>query len=325
MAEIPGASFRAFSRTAWEASRAETLAAKASNKTPQESTSFLARTKETWASHRQQQRQAPTSSASSAKTPTTTAPATTKAPTPNASAAAKAPAATMHDRVRAFYEEFNPTKLTEVDAVVRKHMGREAELFEKLRAKYCPAPLPDLAPLTTEAHPTVYFDIAYHEQTHRVVMRLLDDVVPLAAENFRCLCTGEKGRGLHFKGSQFHRIIKNFMIQGGDITKGDGTGGASIYANTPHGNAWGHFKDERFLQHDRIGLLSLANKGKNTNTSQFFITTRAPLLHLNDKHVVFGQVIQGLDAVLAIEQATTTATGKPLPGHEAVIVDCGQL
>ncbi|KDO31463.1 hypothetical protein SPRG_04078 [Saprolegnia parasitica CBS 223.65] len=325
MADIPGATFRALSRAAWEASRAETLAAKATAKTTQEAPSFLARTKETWASHRQQQRQAPTSSSSSAQAPTMATPAATKPPTISTPAETKAPATTMHDRVRAFYEEFNPTKLAEVDAVVRKHIGREAELFAKLRAKYCPAPPQDLAPLTTEAHPTVFFDITYRQQTHRVVMRLLDDVVPLAAENFRCLCTGEKGRGLHFKGSQFHRIITNFMIQGGDITKGDGTGGASIYANTPHGNAWGHFKDEHFLPHDRIGLLSLANKGKNTNTSQFFITTRAPLVHLDNKHVVFGQVVQGLDAVLAIERAATTAAGKPLPGHEAIIVDCGQI
>ncbi|OQR98479.1 peptidyl-prolyl cis-trans isomerase [Achlya hypogyna] len=290
MTEVPGASFRAFSRAAWEASRAATRAEHSTTSAP--SSSFYTKSKAIWVEHRALQR---------------------------------APSTTMRDRVEAFYREFNPTKLDEVDKLVKTYSGREDELFEKLRAKYCPPSPSAQAPLTTEAHPTVYFDIEYQQQTRRVVMRLLNDIVPLAAENFRCLCTGEKGRGLHFKGSKFHRIIKNFMIQGGDITLGDGTGGASIYANTPHGNAWGHFKDEAFLKHDRVGLLSMANKGKNTNSSQFFITTKAPLLHLNDKHVVFGEVVDGLDVVFAVEGASTAHGGKPLPSNEATIVDCGQL
>jgi peptidylprolyl isomerase len=167
-------------------------------------------------------------------------------------------------------------------------------------------------------NPLVFFDILIDKhRAGRITMELYKDRVPKTAENFRALCTGEKStptKKLHYKNSIFHRIIPQFMIQGGDITRGDGRGGESIYGRT--------FPDENFLlKHDRPGVLSMANAGKNTNGSQFFITT-VPCPWLDGKHVVFGYVVDGYSVVQEIEKF-----GDPtgVPRAKIVIEDCGEL
>ncbi|XP_028758418.1 peptidyl-prolyl cis-trans isomerase CYP63 isoform X2 [Neltuma alba] len=174
--------------------------------------------------------------------------------------------------------------------------------------------------MSKKKNPLVFLDISIDgDPVERIVIELFASTVPKTAENFRALCTGEKGIGkstgkpLHYRGTCFHRIIKGFMAQGGDFSRGNGTGGESIYG--------GKFADENFiLKHDGPGLLSMANGGPNTNGSQFFITfKRQP--HLDGKHVVFGKVVGGLDLLKKIE-LVGTPDGKPV--QPVKIVDCGE-
>ncbi|KQK20597.1 peptidyl-prolyl cis-trans isomerase CYP63 isoform X1 [Brachypodium distachyon] len=171
------------------------------------------------------------------------------------------------------------------------------------------------------ANPRVFMDISIDGQAaERITIELFSDVVPKTAENFRALCTGEKGLGqttktpLYFKGTNIHRIIKGFMAQGGDFSRGDGRGGESIYG--------AKFPDENFkLKHDQPGVLSMANSGANSNGSQFFITFKATP-HLDGKHVVFGKVLNGKDLLKKLE-ALGSESGKPT--SPVKIVDCGEV
>ncbi|XP_075276002.1 NK-tumor recognition protein isoform X4 [Opisthocomus hoazin] len=170
--------------------------------------------------------------------------------------------------------------------------------------------------------PQCFFEIEINrEPVGRIMFQLFSDICPKTCKNFLCLCSGEKGIGkttgkkLCYKGTTFHRVVKNFMIQGGDFSEGNGKGGESIYG--------GYFKDENFiLKHDRAFLLSMANRGKHTNGSQFFITTK-PAPHLDGVHVVFGLVISGFEVIEQIENLKTDTASRPYA--DVRVIDCGVL
>ncbi|CEL53205.1 peptidyl-prolyl isomerase D (cyclophilin D) [Rhizoctonia solani AG-1 IB] len=178
-----------------------------------------------------------------------------------------------------------------------------------------------MASISSLTRPKVYTDISIGgKPAVRVVYSLFSDLVPKTAENFRALCTGEKGIGksgkpLSYEGCAFHRVIKGFMIQGGDFTAGNGTGGESIYGEK--------FEDEAFpVNHTKPFLLSMANAGPNTNGSQFFVTT-VPTPHLDQKHVVFGEVVKGKSIIRQIENQPTSSGDAPVA--QCVITKCGEL
>jgi peptidyl-prolyl isomerase G (cyclophilin G) len=170
--------------------------------------------------------------------------------------------------------------------------------------------------------PRCFFDVTISGQrVGRIVIELFSDVTPKTCENFRCLCTGEKGIGkttgkpLHYVGTNFHRVVKDFMVQCGDFLDGNGKGGESIFG--------GQFEDDNFdLKHDRPFLLSMANKGPNTNGSQFFITTQ-PAIHLDGIHTVFGHILQGKEIISEIEQLQVDKKNRPLV--DARIFNSGEL
>lgn len=185
------------------------------------------------------------------------------------------------------------------------------------------APSRSLTSAAAAARPTVFFDVSVDDAPiGRIEMELASDVVPETSENFRQLCTGEAGNSkvsnvpLHYKGSIFHRVIPDFMCQGGDFTHFNGRGGESIYGSK--------FRDENFkLTHAEAGVLSMANSGPHTNGSQFFITT-APASWLDNNHVVFGKVTKGLDVVREIE-SYGASSGALKNGAVIKIDECGEV
>ncbi|NXL92652.1 RBP2 ligase, partial [Alectura lathami] len=208
-----------------------------------------------------------------------------------------------------------------VEQFAARFKSQELANSFKRRFEECQQNLPELqkghlslaAELSKDSNPVVYFNIsANDEPLGHVTMELFANIVPRTAENFRALCTGEKGFG--FKNTTFHRIVSDFVCQGGDITNHDGTGGRSIYGDA--------FEDENFeVKHTGPGLLSMANRGRDTNNSQFFITLKKAE-HLDFKHVVFGFVKDGMDVVKKME---SFGSPKGLVNGRVVITDCGQI
>jgi cyclophilin family peptidyl-prolyl cis-trans isomerase len=246
--------------------------------------------------------------------------------------ASSSPASENSSRARliAFYQKHNPEKLDSVDTTLLKFQGNEDELFRKLEAKYAATkPISTYPPPGGEG-PMCFLKFSIGgKPPGTVTVKLYEDKVPLACQNFLALCTGSKGMGrmgqpLCYKNSKNHRVVPSFCVQAGDFTRGDGTGGESIFEpNTPGvSDSMGRFKDEMFMRHSKKGLLSMANNGPNRNGSQFFFTLRS-VVSLDGKHVVFGEVTSGLDVVEQIGMLETTP--REQPRESVVIVDCGEI
>ncbi len=214
------------------------------------------------------------------------------------------------------YIQFSNKKVTvldeQPDVVSKEPSVKEPieEVVEDLKEEFVPTP-----PVTHNQIPQdflVYLTVAIEDQFKdpnigKIVIRLYQNT-PKTAHNFLSLCEQKK-----YANTKIHRVIKNFMIQSGDFTNHDGTGGYSIYGQT--------FEDENFTnRHDKPGLLSMANAGPNTNGSQFFITT-AEASHLDNKHVVFGEVVSGMEYVYDIENQVTNHNDEPV--RKCYISDCG--
>lgn len=194
--------------------------------------------------------------------------------------------------------------VNEEDCVINKNIKSKHEIVKKK--------IKNVKKQKKSNSKLVFMDISVADYPMgKIVIKLFDDVVPMTCNNFRVLCSNKNK--LTYKGSIFHRVINNFMIQGGDITEGNGRGGMSIYGRK--------FEDENFdIPHDRPYLLSMANSGKNTNGSQFFITT-SETPHLDGKHVVFGEVVDGFKVIDKINNLDTDGNDRPF--DDVVISNCG--
>lgn len=217
---------------------------------------------------------------------------------------------------KAVRKAYNDLKVN-IAAAKQKEKNMFANMFDKV-SMYDDKKTADVHVIPNEKgdNPHVYFDVAQGDnKLGRIVMQLYMDVTPKTAGNFKAICTGDNKDKLTYKKSIFHRVIKDFMIQGGDITNADGTGGKSIYGEK--------FEDENFnIKHTKAGLLSMANSGKNTNGSQFFITSKETP-HLDGKHCVFGEVVEGMDVVRLVEDVEKGESDKPK--EDIVIEDCGEI
>jgi cyclophilin family peptidyl-prolyl cis-trans isomerase len=192
----------------------------------------------------------------------------------------------------------------------KNEITKQTKPIKKIKKKYSKKPIKQTKKkLNKPKNNLVFFDIGINnKKIGKIVIKLFDSIVPYTCKNFKELCISKK-----YKGSPFHRIIKDFMIQGGDFTRGNGTGGMSIYGEK--------FEDENFdIPHDRPYLLSMANSGPNTNGSQFFITT-SETPHLDGKHVVFGEIIKGFELIDKLNAIETDENDRPV--YNVIIMNCG--